>query len=424
MITKEQNDLLTRVEGDAPMGKLMRHYWIPAFLSSQITPDGDPLRVRLLGKDYVAFRATDGRIAMFDERCPHRGVSLVLARNANCALQCIFHGWKIDVTGKVVDVPTQADNPEAFAATVKVNKYPLHEGGGIIWAWLGEGEAPVFPELAFNSLPDSQVWMTITKAHCNWLQGVDATLDSAHIGTLHESYMKIEQAKGSQANGYSLAALAPRYYVRNKPYGFAAEAHRHLADGSTYVRTTQYLMPFISFLPGGEHAPGILFIVTPIDDHNHNLIWGMCSPGVDIPMDGDVPVALRDMLGTLPFDKHDFGRFTGDRDHNFGQDREAMRNGHFSGFTGNLIQEDMVTQASMGTIVDRTLDHLSSADLAVIRTQKLLLDALQTLAEGGTPPGAGDNLDYRDVLPEHYVIAAGADRDGAHDFYQASVAAE
>src|SRR5580704_13974000 len=119
------------------MGRLMReHYWIPAALSSQIVEDGAPQRVRLLGKDYVAFRATDGRIGFFDERCPHRGVSLVLARNEDCALRCIFHAWKIDVSGKVVEVPTQATRPEEFAARVRVNHYRTHEGGGIVWVWL------------------------------------------------------------------------------------------------------------------------------------------------------------------------------------------------------------------------------------------------------------------------------------------------
>ena len=125
------------------MGALMReHYWIPAALPAQLVADGAPVRVRLLGRDYVAFRATDGRIGFFDEGCPHRGTSLVLARNEECGLRCIFHGWKIDVAGTVVDVPTHSPNPEAFAAKVPVAHYPTHEGGGIVWVWLGSGGRP------------------------------------------------------------------------------------------------------------------------------------------------------------------------------------------------------------------------------------------------------------------------------------------
>ena len=89
MLTEEQNRLLTEVEGDAPFGQMMRErYWIPCARSAALVADGAPQHVRLLGDDYVAFRATDGRIGFFDEACPHRGASLVLAHNKDCALRC------------------------------------------------------------------------------------------------------------------------------------------------------------------------------------------------------------------------------------------------------------------------------------------------------------------------------------------------
>jgi phthalate 4,5-dioxygenase oxygenase subunit len=116
-ITREQSELLARVEGDAPMGQLLReNYWIPACLSAQLVADGAPLRVRLLGRDHVAFRDSDGRAGFLDERCPHRGASLVLARNEHGGLRCIFHGWKFAASGKVLEVPTQATRAEEFAS--------------------------------------------------------------------------------------------------------------------------------------------------------------------------------------------------------------------------------------------------------------------------------------------------------------------
>jgi phthalate 4,5-dioxygenase oxygenase subunit len=419
VLTREQNELLTRVEGDAPMGRLMReHYWIPAALSSQIVEDGAPLRVRLLGEDYVAFRATDGRVGFFDERCPHRGTSLVLARNEDCGLRCIFHGWKIDVSGKVVDVPTHTPNPEAFAAKVPVGHYPIHEGGGIIWVWLGSRQAPPFPELPFTVLPASRVWMTITKCFCNWLQGVDATIDSAHIGTLHAAY--VAPYKGDQAVNHSLEVLAPRYDVERTPYGLDAAALRPLPDGSTYLRTTKYVMPFISMTPGSEDVSAVIFIVSPIDDTHHNLFYGIWS-AVDINNGTDVPPVLRSVVGDRPYDPHNFGGVSGDRDHNYGQDRQAMKDGHFSGFVGNLLQEDTVTQASMGPIVDRTKDHLSSSDVALIHTHRLLLEAIADDAAGRLPPGAGGGLDHRDVLPLNMVLPAGDDPETpVLDFYDAA----
>jgi phthalate 4,5-dioxygenase oxygenase subunit len=406
VITQEQNELLTRVEGDAPMGLLMReNYWIPALVSSQLEADGAPARVRLLGRNYVAFRATDGRIGFFDEGCPHRGTSLVLARNEECGLRCIFHGWKIDVSGSVVDVPTHSPNPEAFAAKVPVGHYQTHEGGGIVWVWLGSREAPPFPELPFTLLPASRVWVTITKAYCNWLQGVEATLDTAHIGTLHSSYLS---AGGPSTIQNAVDVLAPRYEVERTTYGLDAAALRPLEDGTTYLRTTKYVMPFISLVPAGEG--GMMFIQSPIDDHHHNVFYGIWSPTRDIN-DGDgerMPSMMGRAVGEKPYDPHNYGGFSGTAEDNWGQDREAMKAGHFSGMLGNLLQEDMVTQASMGAIVDRTREHLSSSDVAIIHARRMLLDALADVSEGRVPVGAATGIDHREVMPVDTLLPAGA----------------
>lgn len=408
MVTYNENELLTRVEGEAPMGRLMReNYWIPACVSSQLEPDGVPLRVRLLGRDFVAFRTSDGRVGFFDERCPHRGVSLALARNEGHGLRCIFHGWKIDVSGKVVDVPAHSPNPEAFAAKIRVNHYPIHEGGGIVWVWLGSRSAPKFPELPFTVVPDSKVWMTITRASCNWLQGVEATIDSAHVGTLHEAYMAPARDAGNEVSTYTMQELAPIYQVERQPYGLDASARRPQADGSEYVRITNYIMPFISLTPFSETVPGVVFIASPVDDTHHNLFYGIWSPTEDVHDGSDMPDILKNSIATLPYNPHNYGRLTAGREDNYGQDREAMKNGHFSGFTGSLLQEDVVVQASMGPIVDRTLDQLSSSDVAIIHTRRMLLEALEDVAEGRTPPGVGDGLDFRNVIPLNVLVPAG-----------------
>ena len=132
MVTQAENELMTRIDGDAPMGHLVReHCWIPFALSSNLVHDDGPLPVRLLGANYVAFRAEDGRVGFLDELCPHRRASLALARlDGNC-LQCIYHGWKIDVSGCVAEAPTQLVRPERFAAAVEVTHFPVHEAPGI-----------------------------------------------------------------------------------------------------------------------------------------------------------------------------------------------------------------------------------------------------------------------------------------------------
>ncbi|MCU1344856.1 MAG: hypothetical protein JWL70_1122 [Acidimicrobiia bacterium] len=392
------------------MGRLMReNYWIPAFLSTQVEADGAPMRVRLVGGNYVAFRATDGRIGFFDEGCPHRQTSLVLARNEECGLRCIFHGWKIDVSGKVTDVPTHSPNPEAFAAKVPVAHYPTHEGGGIVWVWLGAQPAPAFPELPFTVVPINKVWVTTTKAYCNWLQGVEATLDTAHVGTLHQAYIERNRGDNTKTITNALETLAPRYDVERTPYGLDAAATRPMPDGSTYLRTTKYIMPFISLVPGSVAAdiPGNMFITSPIDDTHHNLFFGNWFEKSETGGPGaPVPVQQSFGVGNLPYDPHNFGRFTGERDDNWGQDRDAMKAGHFTGFTGNLLQEDTVTQASMGPIADRTHETLSSSDVAIIHLRRMLLEAVADVVAGRTPPGAEAGVDYRDVVPVDVLLPA------------------
>src|SRR5437868_2398702 len=148
MLSKEDNELLTRVEGDAPMRRMLQqHHWVPAVRAARLLPDGKPVAVRLFGRDFVAFRSTDGQVGFFDQYCPHRRANLVLARNEDNGLRCIFHGWKFDVTGQAVETPTQARNAEEFRKRARVRSFPAREAGGIVWAWLGEGAAPPrFPD--------------------------------------------------------------------------------------------------------------------------------------------------------------------------------------------------------------------------------------------------------------------------------------
>ena len=219
------------------------------------------------------------------------------------------------------------------------------------------------------------------------------------------------QADAGSSIQKSLDALAPRYDVAHTTYGIDAIAIRPLDDGSSYIRTTKYVLPFVSLVPsapGGSDGDvdGVIFIVSPVDDTNHVLFFGFWSVTREIN-DGTytgIPRAQQSLVGDRPFDRDNFGGFTGGRDDNWGQDREAMKRGHFSGFTGNLLQEDTVTQVSMGPIVDRTKEHLSSSDVAIIHARRVLLAALDRVAAGQPPIGDAPPVDHLDVIPTDEVI--------------------
>jgi phthalate 4,5-dioxygenase len=189
MLTKEQNELLTRIEPGSVMGGMLREYWVPACRAAKLERGGAPERIRLFGENFVAFRVPDGELGFFAEGCPHRCASLALARVEPGGIRCIFHGWKFDVEGRCIDMPTAPPElREQTAAKVPVRRFPVREAGGIVWVYLGKQQTPPpFPDYEFTHLPDAQVYPMRALINCNWLQGLEALLDSAHVSYLHIS---------------------------------------------------------------------------------------------------------------------------------------------------------------------------------------------------------------------------------------------
>ena len=386
MVTREENELLTRVEGAAPMGRLMReNYWIPFSLSSQLVHGDAPMLVRLFGENYVAFRAEDGRIGFLDELCPHRRTSLALGRIEGNGVRCIYHGWKIDVSGCVVEAPTQLVRSEQFAARVRVVHFPVHEAGGLAWVWLGGAAAPAFPELPFAGEHEDNSYWCVSRVPCNWLQGVEGTIDSAHVGMLHKTWMSETAKLADYANIRFALEQLPSYETESAPYGMRAAALRRTGDGCTYVRITEYFMPLVTVVPVGRAQPrdGSMFVFSPVDDTHHLLFYGYFSDTPTKPPE-ELGGAARDFVP----DPHDFAGLRGDRSNRWGQDRDLMKAGHFTGFGRTLLEEDVAVQTSMGPILDRTKENLSSSDVAVAQTRRMLLEALRAAEAGALPPGS------------------------------------
>ncbi len=388
MTTRQENDLMTRVEGDAPMGRLMRdNYWIPFALSAHLVHGDAPMPVRLFGENYVAFRAEDGRVGFLDELCPHRRSSLLLGRIEGNAVRCIYHGWKIDVSGCVVECPNQALRPERFAASIHVDHFPVHEAGGLAWVWLADADAPPFPDLPFAGVDLYRYWC-VSRVPCNWLQGLEGSVDSVHVAMLHQTWIALSVDMAEHANlSYALAQAAPTYETESTSYGLRAAALRKTADGRTYVRVTEHMMPLVTITPVGSTEPraGAVFVIAPVDDTHHLLFFGTVGPTPHsaVPLD---QIKMQD-TGYTP-DPSDYAGLRGDRGNAWGQDRALMDAGHFTGFGRSLLEEDVVIQTSMGPILDRTKEHLSSSDVAVAHLRRMLLDAVAAFDAGTLPPGS------------------------------------
>src|SRR5215467_5397805 len=186
MLRKEQNDLLTQTGPGTPGGRLFRSYWIPALLSSEL-PENDcpPVRVKLLSERLIAFRDTQGRLGLMDEFCAHRGVSLWFGRNEENGIRCPYHGWKYDVTGQCIEVPSEPAE-SGFCQKIKLKAYPCVELGGVIWAYMGPpAEQPPLPSFEWVNLPTKHRYLSKRWQESNYLQAMEGGIDSSHVSFLH-----------------------------------------------------------------------------------------------------------------------------------------------------------------------------------------------------------------------------------------------
>jgi phthalate 4,5-dioxygenase oxygenase subunit len=390
-MTPEENDLLCRVEGDAPMGQIMRRHWIAACLSEEVAaPDGAPVRVRLLGENLVVFRDTKGRIGVLDELCSHRRASLVFGRNEECGLRCLYHGWKFDVDGNVVDMASEPVG-SVDPSRVKQKAYPAREAGGFVWTYMGPPEEMrAFEPPAFAPTADTRVSATKVRVNCNWAQILEGQIDSAHSSTLHSSDMVPAQVDGAKATDVNWLRpstdKAPRFQIERTSYGFRyAAIRRPILNEAThdYIRTTVYVAPFTALIPP-NNIHNVATLLVPEDDRTtmfYFIAWnGADKPGIDAE-------------GWRKFNVLQWGVDV-DKDFNsvrnagnmYRQDRAAMQAGNFTGIPG-IPNQDIAMWESMGPISDRTQERVGASDVAVVAFRRLMVDAARAMRDGGAAIG-------------------------------------
>jgi phthalate 4,5-dioxygenase len=397
LLTADENDLLCRVEGNAPMGQLMRRHWTPICLIEEVTePDGTPVKARVFGEDLVVFRDTNGDVGVMDEYCPHRRVSLALGRNENCGLRCLYHGWKMDVKGNVIEMVSE---PAATVGQrVRHTAYPVQEWAGFVWAYMGPDHGtdamPAFTPPAWAPTADVQV--TIAKAiiPCNWAQILEGAIDSAHSSSLHSSDMVPARANsaGVTATTWTRPSTdkAPRLQLERTAYGFRYAAIRRPimnAAAHDYVRSSVFVAPATTLIPP-NNVYNVANINVPMDDTHtafYFIAWGHPSTTPDT-------ATWRTFLGqTVGVDLDPTYRPLRNRENNFWQDREAMKAGNFTGITG-FPNQDIAMWVTMGPIADRTHERLGASDLAIVEFRTLMLDAVQAFDRGAAAIGTGESL--------------------------------
>ena len=393
MLTREENELLCRVEGDAPMGQLMRRHWTPVCLIEEVPDaDGTPVQARVFGEDLVVFRDTEGRVGVMDEYCPHRRASLVFGRNEDGGLRCLYHGWKMDVHGQVLEMVSEPA-ASGMAQKVKHKAYPVQEWGGFVWAYMGPpATQPAFVPPAWAPTADTRVTIAKVMLPCNWAQILEGAIDSAHSSSLHSSDMvpaRVDSAKATDTNWLRPSTdKAPRMQVERAPYGFRyAAIRRPISQAATtdYIRTTVFVAPATALIPP-NNLYNVANINVPADDTLtafYFIAWGH-------------PEQTPDTLTWRRFLRQEVGvdldakyRPLRNRDNHFWQDRGAMKAGNFTGITG-FPNQDVAMWLTMGPIADRTHDRLGASDLAIVEFRKQMVEAVRAFQAGAPAIGTGD----------------------------------
>jgi phenylpropionate dioxygenase-like ring-hydroxylating dioxygenase large terminal subunit len=395
MLSAQGNELLTRTGPGTPMGEYFRRFWIPVLLSQELPePDCPPVRVKVMGEDLVAFRDTEGRVGLLDPRCPHRGANLFFGRNEACGIRCAYHGWKFDVDGRCVELPT-LPAASRYREKVRVAAHPTREWGDFIWAYLGPPELePMLPELEFALVPPSHRFVSKKLQQCNWAQSAEGGIDTAHFSFLHMSVATSDAERDAVISRSSADRdrtrwmrddPMPEFHVEPFDAGLAIGAARRADGDQRYWRISQYLLPNHGLAPNafaGENYHGQTWV--PITDE---LTWVYCYTwNPDRPLTEAERAKFR--AGRSVHAEVD-PRWVPirNRDNDYLIDRLDQKLRTFTGIRG-VSEQDAAIQDSQGVIADRTREHLGPTDAAIIQFRRMMLAGARDLRAGVEPAAA------------------------------------
>ena len=420
MLSHEDNEFLCRVGPGTPMGNLFREYWFPALPSREFPePDGPPMRMRLLGENLVMFRDSKGRMGALEESCPHRGASLYFARNEECGLRCIYHGWKFDIHGNCVDMPTEPEG-STFARKVKARAYPCRDVNKMVWIYMGSREEPPpFPNYELNTLPPEHVSEpNVMMEEANWMQNLEGDLDSAHLDWVHKRLHKDGPRPPKGMNGfYSPDPNPPTLDVVKTDYGAYYSARRMMEDGQEWHRVNQFIFPFHTMITTGGQVLSFRSFV-PLDDHYGMLIHQSLSPGA--PMPDEVNERMLHMFDEVggyierTNEPRSYFLTKANKRNDYMRDLEVQRDIMNCGipFVLNLqdrAMTELMTNANGEPLYDRTKEHLGTSDVMIIAVRQQLLNAAKKFRDTGELPANVAEPRIGRVRTGAFLLPAGAD---------------
>lgn len=389
MISQEQNDLITKVGPKDPAGLLMRRYWQPVALVEELEGPKPMKAVKLLGEHFVLFRDGEGKYALMNRQCPHRGADLAFGRIESRGLRCAFHGWLFDASGQCLETPAEPSGSK-LCKGIQQPAYPVVERSGMLWTYLGEGEPPAFPDFDCFVAPDAYTFAFKGLFECNWLQALEVGIDPSHASFLHRffedddpeaSYGRQFRATSADSELTMTEVLRkfdqPTIEVEATDFGLRLITLREIDEQQTHVRVTNQIFPHGFVIPLSEEMTITQWHV-PVDDEN--CYWYAIFTSFTTPVDKQLMRDQRLELYELP------GYVSRRNKHNdYGFDPIEQATTTYTGMGEDINVHDQWAVESMGAIQDRTNEHLGQADKAIIQYRRRLRQEIARASEGEAP---------------------------------------
>ena len=412
MLSQQDNELITNTNRGTPMGELFRRFWLPAALAEELPgPDCIPVRVRLLGEDLIMIRDSDGRPGLFDAYCPHRGAPMFFGRNEESGLRCVYHGWKFDVDGNCTDLPN-APEGETFKDKIRIKHYPCVEAGDLIWTFMGPADKqPPLPDFPWTKLPREHRHLAKFRLECNYLQAMEGDYDPSHARFLHSTFLPPTPAQNAPMGTVYRSPMNRGVGNSNPDERFPkVVGDRRVTETSAKTIFSQLedhdaavLAVQLRDQPNGDVAAsvGVMWWM-PIFCTAGNALPGHLSSNMRVPIDNESMMFYRLRWSWSPITDAEVHEYihggwthpemipgswkTADNVYNdYNIDRVAQKNFSYTGIKTFPLQDIAMMENQWGPIADRTQEHLSSSDYAIIKVRQRLLRAAKQLAAGVEP---------------------------------------
>ena len=357
MLTKEENEALTQVGPGTPMGAVLRHYWYPVAMVREL--DEFPIKqIRLLGENWAVFRTEEGNYGIVDERCPHRGASLVYGIVEEDGLRCGYHGWKFDTDGQCVDILSEPDSSPKFREGCGVRSGSAQALGGMVWVYVGEGPAPELPRYEAYVM-DGVRDIGHSVLPCNWLQIMENAVDPYHVEALHGNYFEFI-AKWKNIPMPSAFGGNKHEKVAFDPFEHGIIKRRLLVgqdeESDDWKIGHPLVFPYKMWV--GGNGVFQMQIRVPVDDtHTHMIFYTVHAPeGAEIPADPpciDYEYEWVEPDGTYIVDY--------------------------------IEGQDIMAWVTQGEVADRVNERITKSDVGVIACRRMFSDQMDAVAEGRDP---------------------------------------